>query len=767
MGRAVEAADRADVRLLALGLTAGVLGVHLLAQLPAYGWLALLGLPALVPWRGRALWSAFALGVLSAVWHGDRYLQERWPSTRHGDNVPVRGEIASLPELSFAPARGERPDAGGNRIWRFTFQPEDAALPDRMRVSWYRTAEELRGGECWTFLLRMRTPHGSFNPRAFDYEGWLYQRGIAATATVKQGERCADDDPPRLLRWRQALRERLAQWLPEHPGLPLVAALSLGDSSGFRDADWDAFRLTGTSHLVAISGFNVAIVSGLAFLIFRWLWSLIPRAPLWLPAQKVGLIGAALCGLAYALLAGWESPVQRAALMLLALLLAAAFDRLGQPSRVLALVWSLMLVFDPPAVLSPGLWLSFGAVAAIFFIGTGRLGAVSWWRQALWLQLMLSLVLAPLTVLFFHGAALLGPLVNLIAVPVMVVLTPLLLASVILAGLLPVMGEPLLHWTADLLFWLSQGLVWIAQHAGASWLPAAPPFAAIAMALFGALLLFAPRGWPARGLGLICLAPLLLQAPRAPNGGMEIAAIDVGQGLAVLVRTANHSLLYDAGPAFEDGFDAGESAVAPYVLAQGLRGLDLLLLSHGDNDHSGGVAGVRRLVRVDRELGTDRSEACRDGQSWEWDGVRFSLLHPDDGTWSDNNRSCVLRVDGPFSVLLAGDIEKAAERRLLEVHPRALKADLLIAPHHGSKTSSTEKFVRAVAPQRVIFGAAWRSHFRHPRPEVVQRYVDLGALPSITGVSGALRVWRDEQGRLEIEEWRPEAARFWNAPAAP
>ncbi len=237
----------------------------------------------------------------------------------------------------------------------------------------------------------------------------------------------------------------------------------------------------------------------------------------------------------------------------------------------------------------------------------------------------------------------------------------------------------------------------------------------------------------------------------------------MGQGLAVVVRTSNHTLLYDAGPAFEDGFDAGESVVAPYLLSRGVNHLDLLLLSHGDNDHAGGVSAVRRLLKVDRETGTEHGEPCREGQNWEWDGVRFTLLHPDGGEWSDNNRSCVLRVESPgFSVLLAGDIEKKAERRLVEEKPESLKADVLIAPHHGSKTSSTEEFVAAVQPKVVIYGAGWRNHFKHPRPEVVERY-RRGLVRSSTSpaIWAHLTVRRD----LSVDEYRPKAARFWNAPA--
>jgi competence protein ComEC len=249
----------------------------------------------------------------------------------------------------------------------------------------------------------------------------------------------------------------------------------------------------------------------------------------------------------------------------------------------------------------------------------------------------------------------------------------------------------------------------------------------------------------------------------------ELTVLDVGQGLAVLVQTPNHALLYDAGPAFEDGFDAGEAVVAPYVLGLGRPGVERLLLSHGDSDHAGGVAAVRRLLRIGDELGTPDHPACVDGQYWDWDGVRFELLHPDgEPGWSDNDRSCVLRVSAPrFSALLSGDIERAAEERLLQVHREALDVDVLIAPHHGSRTSSTEAFVQATSAQWVVFGAAWRSHFRHPRPEVVARYEAAGARTLTTGVEGAIRIRPGPDGAVQTQSWRREARRFWNAAAEP
>ncbi|WP_420465023.1 DNA internalization-related competence protein ComEC/Rec2 [Panacagrimonas sp.] len=750
-----------DLRVLAAALATGVLGVHAMPALPPPSALLLLALPALLPWRGRSIWGAATLGVLCATWTGQRYLEQRWPAPMHGSQMTVPGHIVSLPERVPGGIAGE-PSAQ-----RFEFRPLDESLPQKIRASWYRGAQAVRGGECWTLQLRLRTPRGSFNPGTFDYEGWLYRNGVTAVATVRSGRRCEQLRWLPILRARQALMDRYDLWLADHPGKAMVAALSVGEDAGFSDRDWEVFRRTGTSHLVAISGFNVAILAGLAFLVLRWTWPLSRRLSARLPAQKAAMIGAALAGLAYGLLAGWESPAQRAALMLALLLLAAMPDRRGAPSRVLALALMLMLLAAPAAVLSPGLWLSFGAVAAIFYCVTGRLATAPVWRSALSLQLMLSVLLAPLTLYFFQGAAWLGLPVNLVAVPVMTVLTPLVIAAIGVALAIPDLGVPLLGWIAELLHWLQLGLAWIAQHAPAAWIPASPPASALLLALFGGLLIFAPRGVPLRALGALCLVPLLWPPRVDVRPPFELVALDVGQGLSVLVRTSNHALLYDAGPAFPGGFDAGASVVVPYVLRQGLGRIDQLLLSHGDRDHAGGVAAVRAKLPIGAERGTVPDNACSDGQAWEWDGVAFEVLHPNEQQWSSNNRSCVLRIMAPgMTVLLAGDIERAAEARLLRDHGDRLKADILVVPHHGSRTSSTPAFVNAVAPAVAIFGAAWRSHYGHPHPQVHSRYRALNADLRVTGVDGAVSVWREPQG-LRLRSWRLQAPRFWSAPAQP
>ena len=736
-----------------LAFTAGALAVHALAELPSLAILAALCIPGLLPWRGRTLWSATALGIVFTVWRGQALLDERWPAALHGSDHVVEGRVASLPEREAA-------------NWRFAFEPREARLPRRIRAAWYRTDEVVRGGECWRFTLRLRTPHGSLNPGGFDYEGWLFRQGVGATATVRDAQRCDAAGRDRVLEGRQHIADGIRRALPDHPSTGLLVALAVGDQSAVSSADWDLFRLTGTSHLVAISGFNIAIVAGVTFFLCRWLWVLWPRLCLWLPAQRAGLLGSAACAWLYALLAGFEPPVQRAVLMLWIVLAALWTHRLSRPARVLALAWLAVLLLDPFAVASPGLWLSFVAVAAIFYVSLNRLQAPGLWHGLVLLQLLIAVALAPLSLFFFHGTSWIAPLVNLLAVPFFTVLTPWVLGAVLLLLAWPPAGLPLLQAAAAALDAFRAALAWSAGLPDL-WLPASPPPAALLLALAGVGLLFAPRGLPLRPLGAVCLLPLLVSPVTPVRGALEVTALDVGQGLAVVLRTAHHTLLYDAGPAFEGGFDAGASVVTPFLLQQGLRDLDLLLLSHGDNDHAGGVPAVRRLLRVRREIGTAGHEPCRAGQAWEWDGVRFELLHPDGARWRGNDGSCVLRVTGPFSVLLPGDIEAAAEDGLVSAHAAALHADVLIAPHHGSRTSSTAAFVDAVRPSVVIHSAGWRHHFRHPRPEVVARYAAREARQYVTGHGGALTVGRDASGSLVVAEFRRDGARFWNARAGP
>ena len=755
---------------LVFAFTIGALALLQLPTLPPL-WLWLPPLTAaLFRWRWRGLLLAFTLGAALTAQRADALIDQRWPASRYGEVLTVEGIVASLPQASSAgtPDGGGKPDdeaADSRRTWRFRFDPLDGALPEHIRAAWYRSSETLRGGECWRLTMSLRTPHGSRNPGGFDYEGWLFRQGIAATAIVRSGERCEASGGYPLLKLRQGFADRLARWLPGHPALPMIAALTLGDTSGLGEDDWQAFRLTGTTHLVAISGFNVAIVAGVVFWLVRWLWSRSVSLSQRLPAPRAALLASVIAALLYALLAGFEPPVQRAAWMLGLLVLAGWWGGLGQPSRALALAWAVIVASDPLSLLSPGLWLSFSAVAAIFYVSGGRLAPVNGWRAALQIQLMLSVMLAPLTLYWFQGTSLTGPLVNLVAVPAAALLTPALLLALLLAAVLPVLGLPLLHRVADVLALAQDGLLWIAEQTPQAWLAASPEPAALLLTLIGAIALFAPVGLPTRVFGLLALSALALPPARNVDSGFRLTVLDVGQGLAVVVQTARHSLLFDAGPAWPGSFDAGRSVVVPYLLRSGVREIDRLIVSHGDLDHRGGVVAVAAVLPIASRGGYGTEAPCRAGERWNWDGVDFELLAGPEAGLSDNDGSCVLRVaHGDQAVLLTGDIEAKAEARLLAELPDKLPAAVLVTPHHGSRTSSTAAFLDAVQPKLAIHSAGWHHHFGHPARVVVARMAERGIAQVATGDDGAITVTIDKD-RLACERYRPNALRLWSTPA--
>ncbi len=733
-------------------------------------WLAA-ALLSMALWR-RVRWPLLLLlaGAGWTEWAVQQRLADRWPVARHGEDVEVRAVVADLPQHQRT---GE-----GTATWRFMLTPDAearaAGVPERIRASWYRTSETVAVGECRRWVLRLRSPRGSRNPGGFDYEGWLFREGIGAVASVRSAQSCAQPLAPspmvRVHQWRARLLAPVAQALQGHPALPLVAALGLGDGRGLRDDDWAVARATGTTHLLVISGLHLSLVAALGYGLIRLIWPLWPAVALRWPTPYVAGFGAAVLASGYALLAGLETPVLRALLMVWLALLLAWRGRWRHPFRALACVWSGVLLLDPVVMLRPGLWLSFGAVAGILWLTVGRLRRPPAWQVFVGLQLGLGLLLIPMTVGFFGGATVLAPMANLLAVPAFTLLTPFVLLAVLMMSVWPAAGLPLLQGVAAGLAGLWNGLSLLAEGVPGAWWPWVPSPLAAALAMLGVGLLVAPRGLPLRPLGLICLLPMLWPTDTAPSRGFSLALLDVGQGLAAVVRTRGHTLVYDAGPAWPDGFDAGAMVVVPYLRQQGVRAVDHLMLSHGDLDHAGGVAALRQALPVHRHSGVIADQPCRSGQQWTWDGVRFTVLHPerDAPLRSHNNASCVLRVEGEDGVLLlAGDIEAAAERRLLaRSAPEVLQASVLVAPHHGSRTSSTAAWVAAVQPEVVLFSAGWRHHFGHPHPEVEARWRASGARTFVSGDDGALLL-RWAAGQPVVTRWRLHDRRRWTAPAIP
>jgi competence protein ComEC len=777
----------------------GVLLLQLQGELPSPGVIAGMSLGALAALAGAAVtrlrphWQQpltrvlppLAGLLLGFVWAGtlaSLRLADALPEAWETRDIEITGVVATLPQRF---ERGER----------FEFVTESvgtagAHVPGRILLSWYRSRDapearpeneettapqEVRPGQRWRFTVRLKRPHGQANAHGFDYEAWLLERSLRATGYIRPGARnaCLDAFVPRpayvVERLREGVRRNFLAALPEAPYLGVLIALSIGDQRAIPNAQWQIFNRTGITHLVSISGLHVTLVAALLAALVNGLWRRSERLMLSLPAQQAAIAAGGLAALFYALLAGFEVPAQRTLYMLVVVALALWSGRNFAASRVLLLAMLVVLVLDPWAVLATGFWLSFGAVALLFYAGNARLGERRGWRTQLRLwgvtQWAVTLGSLPLLLFFFQQFSLVSPLANALAIPwVSFVVTPLALLFTILPW------PPLLALDHALLAQLMRVLEALAGWP--LWQQAAPPLWTVFLALTGVLWLLLPRGFPARWLGLCLLLPALCWPPPRPaEGEAWVEVLDVGQGLAVVVQTAAHALLFDSGPQYSADSNAGQRVVVPYLRAAGVRQLDALVISHRDLDHSGGLAAVQAELPVGRLLtsyGGFGGEPCVAGQHWQWEGVQFTLLHPTADDYArprkkSNNLSCVLRVtNAAGSVLLAADIEAADERALLKRAPEALRSSVLVVPHHGSSTSSTPAFIAAVGARAAVFSAGYRNAFRHPRPEILTRYA--GSRVWRTDLDGAIgiRLPAATDAAVAMSAWRHERRRYWH-----
>lgn len=792
-----------------LGVTTGIalqLQQPALWPVSAYAALLLASLLMLLTLRRsasrwlRALLTAAALAALgfgSTGWRACAYQAQALPAALQGQDIELVGRIAAMPQWNEQGVRFrfavEQAHLNGERV----------SVPPQLYLGWYgnprrtesgmmeptRLTPDLQSGQRWQFTARLRAPHGTRNPHGFDFELWLWEQNLQASGYVRAGRH---DPPPRLLgptwthpvEWtRQQVRDAIMRRAA--PGtdadaarqraLGIVAALVTGDQRAIARSDWDVFRATGVAHLMSISGLHITLFAWLAAAMVRALWRAWPPLCLRWPAQHAGAVGGLLLATGYALFSGWGLPAQRTVLMLATVTLLRLSGRLWPWPMVWLLAAAVVALADPWALLQPGFWLSFVAVA-ILFAGSRneaeppRHVLASWLARARALgreQLLITVALAPLTLLLFGQVSLVGLLVNLLAIPwVTLVLTPV--------ALLGVLWPPL--WDAAAV--AAQGLASVLQPLAAwpwaTWsAPQAPVWAALAALVGGALIaLRLPALTRAAGVPLL-LPALLWQTPGPPAGEFELLAADIGQGQAVIVRTHGHALLYDAGPRYSIDSDAGERVLVPLLRALDVR-LSRVLLSHADEDHTGGAAAVLAMQPAAQLLGTLPSDhpllqqreqqPCHAGLSWSWDGVRFEVLHPPPAepaprTRRSNALSCVLRVsNGRSTALLAGDIERAQEQRLLAADA-PLRADVLLVPHHGSKTSSSPDFVQAVAPRWALVQAGYRNRYGHPAPEVVARYAQQGSTVIDSASCGAAH-WRSAQPQALACE-RTVRRRYW------
>jgi competence protein ComEC len=711
-----------------------------------------------------------------------------------GKDLVVTGMVSAMPQ---------RNESG----LRFRLSVESAALdgdavriPPRVYLSWYvagvvpqsdsmrslqRQPADLGAGERWQMAVRLKAPHGNSNPHGFDYELWLWEQGLQATGYVRAGPK--DPAPQRLdATWRhpveqvrQRVKDTIYAQVGDRRAAGLIAALVVGDQSAIERADWDVFRATGVAHLMSISGLHVTMFAWLAALLVGWLWRRSEALCLAFPAPSAALLGGLLLATAYAVFSGWGVPSQRTIWMLATVGLLRFWGKHWPWPHVWMLACAVVVAIDPWALLQPGFWLSFCAVGVLFATDSGAARAyptraggqfVSMLRE----QWVITLGLAPLTLLLFGQVSVVGLVANAVAIPwVTLVVTPLAMLGAVFGPVWAVV------------VWAINALSWCLQQF------AAVPFAVLSVAqaplwaglaaVLGGVLLVLRLPWSVRVLGLPMMLPVLLwQAPRPSVGEFELLAADIGQGNAVIVRTANHALVYDTGPRFSLESDAGHRVLVPLLRALGVT-VDTVMLSHRDTDHVGGALAVLAMqpqaelmssIEDGHELRLVRPvKRCVAGQTWTWDGVRFEVLHPRAQDYAvpgqtalpkSNTMSCVLRIasrNDAQAALLTGDIEAAQEARLV-AGAAPLKSDWLLMPHHGSKTSSSPAFVDAVHPKLALVQAGYRNRFGHPVAPVMERYRQRG-IEVVNSARCGAATWRSDHPRAIACE-RTTGARYWH-----
>lgn len=748
----------------------------------------------------------FTVGLASGVLWSSVFalycLNQNLPKLLENRHLVITGTVSGLPQPFEEGTRFQF------RVEKASLDRQRVSIPDNLMLTWgrkyHRTSlsrtPDIQPGQRWQLNVRLKRPHGNANPDGFDYELWLLEQGIRATGYVNNDPRLPDKNvlidsfDPTPMNWvnrvRSVLRERIYRALPDGEYAGVIVALVIGDQKAISQSDWEIFNRTGISHLVAISGLHITMISSLFALLAGALWRRSfftgKQWPLILPAQKAAAIAGVVMALAYVALAGFGVPARRTLCMIIIVAVALWTGRLTRFSHTLLAAAGIICLFDPWALLQPGFWLSFGAVGMILYATSGRSGKIdenpsrlSRFRHSLSMaaatQWVVTIGLVPLTMLFFGRISVIGPVANALAIPlVSTVVTPLALTGSILPEPVNATVLTVAHFLTKV---LAMFLEWLSSFSFAVWTVPAPSFYLILFAVAGTLWMLAPKGWPHRYLGALCWLPLLLLTPTHPDyGEAEITVFDVGQGSSILIETQKHRLLFDTGPVYSSDSNAGDRVVIPYLTSRGIDSLDTIVVSHADSDHSGGlltltgklsVKTIYSSIAPDSTLAQTLSDnrPCMDGQNWEWEGVRFEMLHPSSDDYLDENNktnelSCVLKVStSKYSVLLTGDIGKKEEEKLVHRLGEKLKSDILMAPHHGSNSSSTWPFLFAVKPDYAIYQVGYLNPYRHPDYRAESRYELLGIETFRTDTDGAISILFGDD--MRIGQYRKTDARYW------
>ena len=771
------------MRTRMFAMSAGIIWVGFWPALVSWFPVLLLALFLLILARGLTtvfaglaevlLFSGFLLtGVCWHLLRAEQRLDQRLPEHLEGQDLLVQGYVATIPE--------QRP--AGDRFQFVVESAEDPFTHGRILLNSYGH-QQFKAGQRWQLVVRLQQPHGSANPGSFDYEAWLFQQGIAARGYIR-----ASDDNRQLpgtrrfvLTLRSTVRDRLLTVTEGLSFQSVLLALTLGERGLLTDQQWALFTQTGTNHLVVISGLHVVLVATLCALVFSKCWRMSGRLMILLPAQQAGAVAGIGAALLYSALAGFALPTQRAVIMVVVFVLSRLLALNGNNWFSLQLAMLLVLLLDPLAATGSGFWLSFTAVSALLLVYKKHQTSTANNRLKVSVRRMVTPQLAVFVGLlvplgFWQGQiALLAPVANFVAIPVVSwLVVPLSLLASLLSGI-STNASQWLFGIANLIF---SGLYLLLERlvlfSGFSPNWQVNPLANVVLvpAGIGALLLLLPGYANSRWLATLLLSPLFWTGTNAATENiLELHVLDVGQGLAVVLRTASHTLVYDTGPRFSSGFDSGSAIVYPALRQLGVKQVDLLVVSHGDNDHAGGVAGLVAAMPVKSVIAGEHAvdlsvpvHPCVQDQTWSWDGVDFRFLHPaEGGIFQGNNSSCVLLISTVgFQLLLPGDIDARIERRLLNQPWPDDRLEVLVSAHHGSNTSSSLSFLANIHPQLVIHSAGYRNQFGHPTPRVQDRIERLGGEQLNTADSGMISVALENHGmRAAVHRYREAARRYW------
>jgi competence protein ComEC len=766
--------------------SAGIASICLLRQLPSVPLIGLALLAsALLAFRSKhaALLLWFVAGMAWGVHYGYNILAMQLPTRFEGLPVWVEGRVIGLPQsqqLFSKPSQRfqlqllaplclqQQPDECSNGV-------------KRLQLRWYQ-GQQLKPGQHWRLLVKLKRPYGMANPGGFDYQSWLIQQQLGGVGYVRPS---SDNQMVAEQHWHiDRLRWQIAAAIDRHSESlshsALLKALLIGDKRAVTSEQWAMFAATGTSHLMVISGLHVGLISALVYTVCRVLVLLLCRR---CAAERWAGLAALVAALAYALAAGFSLPTQRALVMIAVVMLVLLFRRHIAPLNGLAAAMLACLIIDPLAPVSASFWLSFTAVACLFYGAIGRFaaGRQRWrWVSA---QYLVFVGLLPVLAIAMGRISLLSPLANMLLVPLYsLIIIPLNFV----AGLLYSISADWavrLWWLLDQLLLYSLGYLHWLERQGSPLLLVVEQHSLLvkALAVLAVGIMLLPRGMPQRAIGLLLLLPLLVSRPSTlATGDLELTVLDVGQGLSIAVQTRHHVLVYDVGASHGPNFAVASAVLLPYLHSRGISRIDKLVISHGDNDHAGSwqqlpeAITVKQLLYGEPLAARDKLERlpCEAGQQWWWDGVQFEFLHPQmaveavagsaAGSVSANNRSCVLMISsGKQRFLLPGDIERSVELQLVKHNAAALAANVIIAPHHGSASSSSWPFIKAVGADYVVFSSGYRNRFGHPRADVVERYQHSANKLFTSSDSGAI-LFQVKQGQLlPPVEYRQQQRRYW------